>query len=411
MSEQNAPARPRQVTVAGVMGVLGSVLLVVSLFDTMGRLRSVEMREAVRDVLAEPPGNGLGVSLGTALDVLHGVVLFNGALAAVAAVMAIYVFQRHQAARLGFSIAAGLLLFTAPLSGATLAIVLAFAATLLWGRPARDWFAGREPMPVAAGGAAPETPPRAEPWGAGSGQAQAADGEEPPAYDRPAYPAPAGESQPPPSSYPFGQRPDADWAPPGYQRRPVPGPGAPSGERPLAVTVAATITWLFAGGTALVYLLVVAMMMFAQDSLLEVVRNDSRLQELSISTGNLLATLWVMSAVAIFWGVSAVILAVLAFRRQSWARYALVFSAAMAALASLGGFPVGVVHTLAAGTTVFLLLRRDTSAWYAGRGAGGPAGPPGPPGQQGGYPPPGQQPPAPYPPPDRQGKPGKPPVW
>ena len=41
MSDHAHP-RPRQVTTAGVMGVTGSVLVIMSLFDTLGSLRTVE---------------------------------------------------------------------------------------------------------------------------------------------------------------------------------------------------------------------------------------------------------------------------------------------------------------------------------------------------------------------------------
>lgn len=43
MSDHAHP-RPRQVTTAGVMGVTGSVLVIMSLFDTLGSLRTVEVR-------------------------------------------------------------------------------------------------------------------------------------------------------------------------------------------------------------------------------------------------------------------------------------------------------------------------------------------------------------------------------
>ena len=121
------------------------------------------MREAVDEFLAEPPGDGLGVSTAWVLDVLHGLVLFNGALAAAAAVLAVYVFQRHRAARIGFSVAAGLLLLTSPFSGGAMAMILAFAAVMLWSRPARDWFAGREPAPAPASAAAPSAAARSCP--------------------------------------------------------------------------------------------------------------------------------------------------------------------------------------------------------------------------------------------------------
>ena len=115
------------------------------------RLRREEREDPLlRQLVTEPPGNGLGVSAGWVLEVLHGMVLLNGALAAVTAVLAVYVIQRHHAARIGFSVAAALMLLTAPLSGGVMAMLVAFAATMLWGQPARDWFAGREPAPATA---------------------------------------------------------------------------------------------------------------------------------------------------------------------------------------------------------------------------------------------------------------------
>ncbi|MGI8900798.1 MAG: hypothetical protein ACR2HA_07670, partial [Nocardioides sp.] len=148
MAESKLPPRPRQVTMAAGVGVVSSVLLVFSLFDALTRIRSVEMRTSIAEFLAQPPGNGLGLTPGGVVEVLRGLVFLNGALAATAAVLAVYVFQRHHGARIGFSIAAGGLLVTSPVTGGALAILVAFAATMMWGRPARDWFAGREPQPV-----------------------------------------------------------------------------------------------------------------------------------------------------------------------------------------------------------------------------------------------------------------------
>ena len=59
---EHAHPRPRQVTTAGVMGVTGSVLVILSLFDTLGSLRTVEVRERVDAYLSSAQGRGLGVS-------------------------------------------------------------------------------------------------------------------------------------------------------------------------------------------------------------------------------------------------------------------------------------------------------------------------------------------------------------
>jgi hypothetical protein len=443
MSEQKAPPRPRQVTTAGVMGVVGSALVVLSLFDALQRLRSVETREAVDTFLAEPPGDGLGVSTGWVLDAMHVVLLFSGALAAVAAVLAVYVFQRHQGARIGFSIAAALLLLTSPFSGGALAMVVAFAAAMLWSRPARDWFAGREPAPalstsgdrwddrgdrVGDGPAAGPTP------GPTPGRTPAPSGshDQPPAAPTgpygpgsvPATPVPAtpvsGDDRPPAASYPFGSRPDPHWAPPAFDQRPgtpawVAGTARDPERRPASVAIAAVITWFFAGLAALMFLLVVLMLMFAQDTLVEAMRSDARFDDLNVSVDDLLAAVWVVSAVAVFWSVAALALAFLAFRRLGWARILLAVSAGMTCLVSLLAFPAGLLMLLPAGAVLVLLFTGGANDWYAHRSRpvpppSGPYGGSGP----GGTPYPGpqaptQQQPQPHQPPQRPS--GKPPVW
>lgn len=424
MNAEKKLARPRQVTTAGVMGVAGSALLVLSLFDALQRLRSVEMRDAVDRFLAEPPGDGLGVSTAWVLDALHGLVLFNGALAAAAAVLAVYVFQRNGAARIGFSIAAGLLLLTSPFSGGALAMILAFAAVMLWSRPARDWFAGREPAPAVDGASRPQMP---DPWalpGSTHDQDEARPAASHDAAGAAQAPAPhdtAPPERPAPAAYPFGSRPDPGWAPPAFDQRPLTpswaaGTAQAPDRRPAGVVVATALTWLFAGITALVFLLVVAMLMFGQDALVEALRSDARFDDLNVSVDDLLAVVWVVSAIAIFWSLCAVILAVLAFRRVGWARIGLVVSAAMTMLFSLGGLPASLLLIIPAAATIALLFTGGANAWYArrprsfGPPPGGPsAGSPHVPGPQQPSPPQHQQQPPQLPQPPR-GQ-GKPPVW
>jgi hypothetical protein len=72
-------------------------------------------------------------------------------------------------------------------------------------------------------------------------------------------------------------------------------------------------------------------------------------------------------------------LAVLAYRRVEVGRLLLMASAAVASLVCLLAVPVGWLHAVAALTTVALLNRRSTRAWFAGRDL--PSGPPPPPQQ------------------------------
>lgn len=412
MSETTSLPRPREVTTAAVLGLVGCVLLVISLFDAMATLRSIEMREAIEQFLTDPLGRGMGIDAAWVTSALHGLVLVNGALAAVAGVLAVFVLQRHQGARIGFSVAAGLLLFTAPLSGGLVAIAVAFAATLLWGRPARDWFAGRQPAPVApVERSTPRTPPSSPGTPPDAGWA-------PPSPQAPVAPASGDtrtgeESQPAPAAYPFGQQRPSTSAPGGQPWAPPtpgsgePGPFPPSGHdpqrRPGTVTAAVAMTWLLTPLVGSVFALMVLMLLVARDTLLEAVRQTPEFQASALTTGDLLAALWVVSALVLFWCLVAFVLAVFAFRRQGWARGLLVASAVMATLVALLAFPVGLVIAVPTAVSAGLLLSGSARAWYATRPAAG--SPPPPPPYAGGGPSgyPQQQPPP--------QQPGKPPVW
>ena len=146
------------------MAAVGCALLVVSLFDAMGAVRSADTMDSIRELLSRPPGSGTGLSVESAVELLRGLVLLSGALAATGAVLAVYSLRRHRGARLGLSVVAGLMLFTASFVTGFLPVLIAVATSMLWGRDARDWFAGREPAPrepVSRGAAAPPSDPGA----------------------------------------------------------------------------------------------------------------------------------------------------------------------------------------------------------------------------------------------------------
>lgn len=142
MSEQQNRTRPSQVTMAGWMALMGSVFLVLTLFESIGRLRTVEFRDEVDEFLSTPPGSGLGLDIPQVVEILRWLMLFSGAAAAAATVLAIFVLQRNNGARIGFTVAAVAIMLTAPVSGGFLPVLIAFAAIMLWTKPARAWFAG-----------------------------------------------------------------------------------------------------------------------------------------------------------------------------------------------------------------------------------------------------------------------------
>jgi hypothetical protein len=369
MTEQRALTRPRRVTVAGVMAAAACVLLVFTLFDSMARVRSAEMRDSIDSFLREPPGAGLQLGVEAVLDLLRGVVLLSGALAAAGTVLAVYTLRRHRGARIGLTVIAVLLLFSATFVAGLLPVVVAVAVSMLWSREARDWFDGRVTEPAAGRGGGDEARPGMAAW----------------TPDRPA-PAPG------PHPAPFGsapqQRPPAAWPTGGSTAYPV-------SRRPPTVTVAAWLTWVFSALTVFGSALVVLVILAARTELLAALQRDPTIAGLNLTSRQILGVLWVFSAVAIFWSLAAIALAVLAYRRVNAGRIGLVVSAAVSGALCVSLIGVGWPHAVAAFTTLGLLVGGSANRWYARRDAPGPQQPP-------------QQPPRPPGPPQRQ---QKPPVW
>ena len=162
-------ARPSKVTLGASLGAAACFVLIFTLFDTLDRLRGVEMRSDVEEQLAEPPFDTLDVSADQMLSVMRAVAFVDGALAAAGLVLAVFCFRRHQGARYGFTVVAALLLLTAPVAG-LLAFLAAAAAVMLWSEESRAWFAGREPrtpdrtvVPDLGPVRPPAAPPGADP--------------------------------------------------------------------------------------------------------------------------------------------------------------------------------------------------------------------------------------------------------
>lgn len=366
MSEQGL-RRPRQVTVAGGVGIVGCLFLIIGVFDTMAETRTVDARDSVADFLSRPPGEGLGLTVAEVLDLWRILLYVAGGLAATAFVLAIYLFQRHNGARIGFTVVASLLLLAMPAIG-ILPAVLAVSAVSLWSQPARDWFAGRTPQqrPAPQVQTAPTPPPTPPPTF------------EPPTYQPPSAPAAPSTSQPPPYAQAYGQPPvqapvqapmsPPAWAPPAASQADL--------RRPGSVTWAAILTWVFSGLTLLAMVLVfvfVAIDRAGFEAELESqMASDPQIRNLGLSVDELIAFVLGVCGLVAFWSVSAAVIAFFAFRRHVWARILLGASAAASAALSLVAI-LGIVPLLTlipSVAVIVLLFSRSASAWYAGRPAG-----------------------------------------
>lgn len=341
MSPTEPNGRPSQVTLAGWGIAVAAVLLVVAVFDTMGNLQSVDMREELTRVLTTGSGKGLGVTVDQAITVMRWSLFVSGVAAVAAGILGIYVLQRHRGARIGLTVAVVPIVLTAPISGSFLGMFIAAGTAILWTRPARDWLAGRPPQPTAPRAVQPAAPPTAPPTA-------------PPA-------APPAAVQPPPV-HGWGQPPN----PYGY----YPPTAAPVyrenlAARPRQVRTACILTWVFSGLTALAYVLVLVALAVDSSGLLKVLR-DSPQWDASYDDTMVLAAIVVVSVLILFWCAAASVLAAFAWRGARWAWILLLVSIAVAALVSLVLLPVSLVHLVVLAASFGLLLSRPSRTWFSG---------------------------------------------
>jgi hypothetical protein len=428
MSSDAPGPRPRQVTIGGWVIAVASAVLVVTVFDTMANLHTVDTRDRLTEALTSGSLKDLGISLDTALSFVRGALFVAGAAAAVTGVLGIFVLQRHQAARVVLTVAAVPVVLTSPFAGGFLGVVIGGAVALLWTEPARDWFAGRpvrqrEPAPAAS----------RSPW-TSPDRVDGADDRRPPRLPAPPAGTPSAAPRPmsgwgqvsgptpdPGPAYPDQAR---SWPPPAYPAGSTAHPPAAVGSKPpYAVRLACALTWIFSGLTAIAYLVVIVGLAVDRGKILDLVRDNPGVRDTSLTDGELVGALVAASAVVILWCLAACLLALLTWRRHGWARSLLLVSVGVAGLVELAALPYSLLHVAACVVVFGLLLRVPAREWFHGGGgsaAPAPGWPPPDPGSRSpGDPSPGDPslggpPPAPPtspPPPPHEPPSGMPPVW
>ena len=331
MSEPSPNARPRQVTLAGWLTMIGSVFVVLLVFDRVSGLHTIETRESVERFLAEPPGSDLGVGVDGVLSIMRTLALVAGGCATAAAILGWHVLKRSRSARLGLTILAVPLFVTGMVTGGFVSSLVAASAVMLWLQPARDWFDGitRQPAPAPAPAPAPVSTPVSAPSAA--------------RVPSPAQPAVA----------------------------------VPPAARPSAVTWACLLTWARSGLTAQGAIASGGLLARQPDVLLdEVHQQNPELDAQGVSDDLLIGVTFTMLAGFVAWAVAAAVVALFVLRGQEWARITLVVSASTAGAVFLIGTVVGaflLALTLATcAMAVVLLVRPEVRAWFASRRASGP---------------------------------------
>ena len=141
---QQAPARPTPVTIAGWLVVGGSIGVVFGAFAQVAGLRSLATREAVEKYLSEPPGNALDLGVHDVLDIIRVLATIAAVCAAATAVLGYQVLQRSRSARIAVTVLVVPMFLTGLVTGGLAPALVAAAVVMLWFQPARGWFDDRD---------------------------------------------------------------------------------------------------------------------------------------------------------------------------------------------------------------------------------------------------------------------------
>ncbi len=321
------PERPRPVTWAAAVIIGGSVLVLITSWQVVAGIGSLDTREGVEEFLAEPPGSGLGLDVPAALDALRLTATVAAACAVAAAILGGYVLQRSRSARIGLSTLAPPIFVAGAITGGLVSAAVVAAVVTLWLTPAREWFAGREPAARRPGPAAPG-----------------------------ATPAPV--AGPPPTAPAAGSAPTGTTSLAGPSSRP---------SRPAAVLVAAIVTWSLTGLVLLVGLLSVAALWAAPDAIEAALREqDPGALEQGVSFREVQVGTTVLFALVVAWCLGVAVAAGFVLRGSRPARVVLLVSAVSAgglALVATLASAVAVVPMVGCLVVAGLLLRPEVRAW------------------------------------------------
>lgn len=361
--------RPPQVTVACAIVMVGSVFVVLLVWDRIAGLHTLETQQALQTFLNRSDLKRAGIDLASLVTIVKVVSMVSAACAVAMVVLGWQVAQRSHSARLALTVLAVPLFLTGLVGDGFVSSAaatfwcsgVAAAVVTLWLGPTRVWFAdvasAREAVPSSgparAGG---WPPPPADPSAVDPSPADQSPFRAPPSPSVWTTPLDPGAEQPPP------------WAAPPTSAYDV---RRPPVARPRAVLWACLITWVCTTLAAIGLVLSIAAMAGDSDSVLDqMYQQNPDLRDQGVSEHTLLVMLFVLSSVVLAAAVAAAVFAVLVFLRRTWAWYALLASTAGATLlfliAALGS-PVALVLLPASVATIACLVRPEVRAWMLRR--------------------------------------------
>lgn len=354
---------------AGWVTIVGSVLVVLSVFAQISTLESLETRRGLEELLAEPPADGLGIEVSTALEIIRVLAMVTGACAAATAILGWQVMQRSRSARLALTVLAVPLFLAGFVTGGFTTSLVAAASVVLWLQPARAWVNG-DPVPERY--LRPDPPPRQE-----------RSPDAPPTQSWPP-PLPPGPTEPSPYQG-FGRVPATPVADPGpaVATAPVqpgwPAPGQPTGAprrgpAPQQLRLGLVLTWVTSAlvvvGLALTIAAIALDPALVDESIERAIaENPAMAGEVTVEQVRI--GLYAVLAGFVVWAIAAACLAAFAWVGRPWAWILLCVSAGLAAglfflVTVLGGLVAAIPLAATAGSLA-LMLRPEVRAWYAAR--------------------------------------------
>jgi len=354
---EKAP-RPGQATFAAGLIIGGSFILVLTAWQRISTLHTLEVQEELQRVLSEPPFSGTGIGLETLKTTIRVMCMIAAGAATASTILGVQALRRSTGARLALTLLAPLVLIGGFATAGIFAPMVVAGVVMLWLRPTRDWFAGRPWLPPTTGGLRRPDPfaPQHRPDDTDAGVPPAAPRA---SLEPPALAAPA--TQPPPHPHPYGAP-----EPMGLYE-----PASSYGERakrPAALIAACVIVWVSCVLVSGFMLLMSLVMAVARDEFFdEIERQQPGFDMKGMSQAELATGTFVLTAVVVLWSIAAIVLAVLAVRGLPRARVALAVSTGATSLVLLGATllsPALVVLLAASLVTLWLLLRADVAAWF-----------------------------------------------
>ncbi len=335
---QPTEQRPPQVTLASGIVMFASVVVLLTTWERVATLGSLETQQSIRDLLAEPPFSSLGLDVQSASDLLRIASMVAAVAACATAILGWYVRKPDRSARLGLTIFA-VPVFVAGMSVGGLAGSFVAAGTaMLWLAPGREWFAtGRwtppsPPPERTARSAAPRrTPPSAAP------------------------------RQPTNSDLPPGA-PPSPYAHQAWQHQ------QSLHTRPTAMVAAFVITVVMAGGLLTLSLLWVAIAGLSPEFLRSVLEQQPDMFDEGLTFEQVRSTVLAFAGAFIVWCAAALVMAGFAMARRDWARRGLMIIAGFSAVGCMAfvlDTPLVVFPAMAAVATVVCLRRVEVRRWFA----------------------------------------------